>query len=177
MKKCFPILLFSFFMIFNCNKNNSSIEKTRFLYTLSKNINNKLSETNYYPIYIKCQNNNIFETNNMVLFEIYTKFFTSKYNSYDEFLKVISDENFELNLNIANHYKYDVFETDENIMEKDLASIIKDYLLYNKSSNSYYVKNNGNLKTLKTIAYKMFLENYVIRFDNLNGNYIITTFK
>lgn len=179
MKKRFPLIFFILLIIFNCNKNNSSLEKGNYLNALSKNVHNKLSEINYNPIFIKCQKNNVFETNNIVLYEIYTKFYFHKYHSYDKFLKGISDENFELNLDIANYYKYDVFKIDENIMEKDLISIKKDNLLYNKSSNSYCVKNEEsiNIKTIKTIAYKMYLENYIIKFDNLHGNYIMTPFK
>lgn len=175
MKKASFIPLI-FFLLLGCQK---KIVDNNFLSELSKIDNeNKFyvpkNATTY--LFVSLDNNKIFATNSLELYDWYKNYCKSEYKSYYSFLDSVLNKKTKLKSSIAKNYRYQVFTENSQIMQLSVTDIIKDYFQGDKQ-NYYFYPKNLSTNDIQTVLYKIFLEGYLISFDDYGGKYNIVKYK
>ncbi|RMZ59695.1 hypothetical protein D1632_08710 [Chryseobacterium nematophagum] len=90
--------------------------------------------------------------------------------------KVLNQE-ISLNENQVKKNEKIIFSLDNQILHSSSNQLEKKYLnKINHKTYSFYPK-NINLNKRQTILYKMFLNDFLISFNDYEGKYIITKYK
>ena len=175
MKKTSFIFLI-FFLLLGCRK---KIVDNNFINELSKiDTKNKfyIPENATTYLYVNLDNNKIFATNSLELYDWYKNYCESEYKSYYRFLDSVLNKKTKLKSSIAKNYRYQVFTENPKIMELSVVDIIKNYFQCDKQNYFFYPK-NLSMNDTQTVLYKMFLEGYLISFDDYGGKYNIAKHK
>lgn len=175
MQKKSSILLM-FFLLLGCQK--ATVDH-RFLSELSKiDSENKFyvpkNATTY--LYVSLDNNEMFATNSLELYDWYKNYCESDYKNYYSFLDSVLNKKTKLKSSIAKNYRYQVFTQNPQIMQQSLTDIIKNYFQGDKKKYFLYPK-NLSMNDTQTVLYKMFLEGYLISFDDYGGKYNIVKYN
>ncbi|REC60911.1 hypothetical protein DRF65_17900 [Chryseobacterium pennae] len=175
MKKIIKFLFVGlFFIIISCNKKVELSDD--FIKNLSNVNSNIPSPYVQYNLYLKTMDNNIFETNVKFLSDIYIKYYNNDYKDFYDFLKIALKQKLKIKNSVANHYEYGIFSESSKIVELSNKEIIKKYFIIGEDVFYFYPK-NISIEEKKTILYKMFLDGYLITFDDYAGKYIIKKYN
>ncbi|AQX00537.1 hypothetical protein HZP84_13100 [Elizabethkingia anophelis] len=131
--------------------------------------------TNY--LYVCLDNNKIFVTNVLELYDWYSNY-QDKSKDFYTFLDNVLNQRFKLKSAIATKYEYQSFTVNPNIMRASSESITEKYFEQNESKEKYYFYPKSlSADDTQTILYKMFLEGYLISFDDYAGSYIVKKYQ
>jgi hypothetical protein len=131
-----------------------------------------------YNLYVKTDKASTFVTNVNFLNIIYTDHYQNSFKDFYSFLYALLKQNFQINADIAVKYEYQTFIENPKIMELSTESIIGKYFEQDISKKKYYFYPKAlSISDAQTILYKMFLEGYLISFDDYGGKYNIVKYK
>ena len=87
--------------------------------------------------------------------------------------------NQKINLKVNQIYKYEAitFSLDSQIIQVSNHHVETQYLKKINEETFYFYPKDSALNQVQTILYKMYLDNYLISYDDYAGKYIITKFK
>lgn len=176
------VFLLLVFVLVSCSKSEIYINDN-----LIKEISTIDNESNdgvsYIPdkatnlLYLKLDNNKMISTNALELQDIYHKYYKNDYKTFYDFLNKVLKQKISLKTNQLQNYKLIMFRLDDKIMHFSTNQIEKKYLKkVNNETFNFYPK-DITLDQYQTILYKIFLDNYLISFDDYAGKYIITRYK
>lgn len=165
-----------FFLLLGCQK---KIVDHNLINELSK-IDNKndfyIPENATTYLYVSLDNNKTFVTNSLELYDWYKNYLDSEYKSYYSFLECVLNKKIKLKSSIAINYRYQIFTEKSEIMKLSVKDIIKTYFQCNKQYYYFYPK-NLSINDIQTVLYKMFLDGYLIHFDDYGGKYNIVKYR
>ena len=165
-----------FFVVFWCNKSSHFIGEE---FTKKISINQDTSLPSAFVksnLYVKVSENSILETNVKFLSDIYNNHFKDQYKDFHDFLDSALNQNLIIPIDISTQYEYRIFNIDNEIVKLSNKNIIMQYLKAEKGKYYFYPRQLNSDK-IQTILYKLFLDNYLISFDDYGGKYIITKYK
>lgn len=175
MKKILFFLLF--LVVLTCNKSSHFINE-EFVNKISINQDASLpSAFVKYNLYVKVSENSILETNVKFLSDIYNSHFKDKYKDFRSFLDSALNQNLIISVDISSQYEYGIFNIDNKVVNLSSKQIINKYLKVEKNNKYYFYPKQISASEIRTILYKLFLDNYLISFDDYGGKYIITKNK
>lgn len=173
MKKKISIFISLFSIIVACNKKTIKISDG-FIKDISNTNPHVPSAYVEYNLYLRTDNNSIFETNITFLNDIYINHYKERYNNLYGFLQVALKQNFVIENSVASKYEYMIFNEDPNIDKLSSEEIIKEYFVKDNEVDEYFFyPKNLSVNKIKTVLYKMFLDGYLITFDDYGGKYEI----
>jgi hypothetical protein len=127
-------------------------------------------------LYLKLNNGKMICTNSLELQSIYVNYYKKDYQTFYAFLDKVLNQKININSDFANKIDAITFDLEEDIVDKSNEMIQKKY--FDKNNDKYYFyPKNLPLNERQTILYKMFIDNYLISFDDYGGKYIITKYK
>lgn len=131
-----------------------------------------------YNLYVKTNENLIFVSNVNFLHLIYKDFYQQRFKDFRSFLLAIFKNNFELKAQEIKGYEYGIFKPDEEILALSAESISYKYLIKTQQAEKFYFNDqNESYERKQTIFYKMFLEGYLISFDDYGASFIIEKYS
>ncbi|HIC8756509.1 hypothetical protein CMU59_18150 [Elizabethkingia anophelis] len=174
-------ILLVFIILTSCSKPKSNVQiNDTFIREISK-VDNKnvlnVPENATKHLYVCLDNNKIFVTNVLELYDWYSNY-QDKSKDFYTFLDNVLNQRFKLKSAIATKYEYQSFTVNPNIMRASSESIIEKYFEQNESKEKYYFYPKSlSADDTQTILYKMFLEGYLISFDDYAGSYIVKKYQ
>ncbi|CAM3453189.1 hypothetical protein ELOC111193_05705 [Elizabethkingia occulta] len=167
------VLIITSLLLIACQK---KIVSEGFIRKLAK-IDNKnilnIPENATNHLYVCLDNNKIFVTNVLELYDWYSNY-EDKSKDFYTFLDNVLNQRSKLKSAIATKYEYGAFTVNPNIMKLSSEAVIGKYFEQNESKEKYYFYPKIlSADDTQTILYKMFLEGYLISFNDYAGNYII----
>lgn len=176
------LLLLFVFVLYSCNKSNIHISDKMIKEIASINDENKDNSVSYIPevatnlLYSKLTNGKIVCTNALELESVYIDYYKDNYKTYYDFLTETLNQRININPNQIQKMDIIVFELDKSVLNKSNDMIKREYFERNGKIYSFYSK-KMSLDQKQTILYKMFIDNYLISFDDYDGKYIITKYE
>ncbi|OPB87734.1 hypothetical protein [Elizabethkingia occulta] len=170
-------ILLVFIILTSCSKLKSNVQiNDTFIREISK-VDNKnvlnVPENATKHLYVCLDNNKIFVTNVLELYDWYSNY-EDKSKDFYTFLDNVLNQRSKLKSAIATKYEYGAFTVNPNIMKLSSEAVIGKYFEQNESKEKYYFYPKIlSADDTQTILYKMFLEGYLISFNDYAGNYII----
>lgn len=172
-------ILFLFLILISCSKSNIHISN-KFIKEISTiNSVNSEGEVSFVPenatslLYLKLDNNRMASTNAMELQYIYKNYYKNNYTSFYDFLNKTLNQEISLRANQIQRYEFIIFDLDYKIMKIPINQVKKQYLKNIDKETYYFYPRDIALNPKQTILYKMFLDGYLISFDDYGGNYFI----
>lgn len=133
-----------------------------------------------YNLYVKTNKDLILVTNVNFLNALYKKYYQDNFKNFYSFLQATLKHGFKIENKIAINYEYQTFNENSNIMNLGTNVIIEKYFQYNNNNNKercfFYAKDLSQ-NDIQTILYRMFLEGYLISFNDYEGSYIIKKYE
>lgn len=176
------IILLLFFVLSSCNNSNIHISD-KFINEIARiNDEDKDSSISYIPekatnlLYLKLSNGRIICTNALELQSIYVDYYKEHYITYYAFLTEALNQSININPNQIQKIDVIIFDLEKSILNKSVDMIEREYFEKNDKIYSFYPK-KMSLNQKQSILYKMFIDNYLISFDDYEGKYIITKYK
>lgn len=178
------VLLFLVLILNSCSKSKIHINDTLIKEISSIDKSNKgdvtpsyIPEKATYLLYLKLENNKMLCINALELQNIYSNYYKNNYKTFYDFLQDALNQ--KINLKINQIYKYEAitFSLDGQIIQVSNHHVEKQYLKKINEDTFYFYPKDSALNQVQTILYKMYLDNYLISFDDYTGKYIITKFK
>ncbi|MDQ0476705.1 hypothetical protein [Chryseobacterium sp. MDT2-18] len=128
-------------------------------------------------LYLKLDNNKMISINALELQDIYSSYYKNNYKTFYNFLNKALKQEVSLKTNQVQKYEVIMFSLDNNIIQTSANQIEKKYLKKINNETFYFYPKDIDLNQNQTILYKMFINNYLISFDDYGGKYIITKYK
>ena len=167
-------ILFSILLIILCCNKKSHFINENFTKKISVNQEGGIpSRFVKYNLYVKVSKNSILETNVKFLSDIYSDHYKDKYKTFYDFLDSALNQNIVIPKDISRQYEYGIFNIDDTIVDLSSKQIIDKYLKVEKDNKYYLYPKQMNANEIQTILYKLFLDNYLISYDDYGGKYII----
>ncbi|HAT3998201.1 hypothetical protein [Elizabethkingia anophelis] len=171
------VLIITSLLLIACQKKIVSEGFVRKLAKIDNNNNNNnilnVPENATNHLFVCLDNNKIFVTNVLELYNWYSNY-EDKSKDFYTFLDKVLNQRFKLKSVIATKYEYGAFTVNSNIMRLSSEAIIGKYFEQNESKEKYYFYPKSlSADDTQTMLYKMFLEGYLISFNDYAGNYII----
>jgi hypothetical protein len=176
------LLLLFVFALSSCSKSKIHISDKIIREIASINDENKDNSVSYIPekatnlLYLKLSSGKIICTNALELQSVYVDYYKEDYKTYYAFLTNALNQRININSNQVQKIDIIVFDLDKSILNKSNDMIEKEYFEKNNKIYSFYPK-KISLNQKQTILYKMFIENYLISFDDYGSKYIITKYE
>ncbi|MBP2619692.1 hypothetical protein [Chryseobacterium jejuense] len=173
----------SFYFLFmlilvSCSKSSIQIND-KFIQEISKINDNEASTISYIPdkatnlIYIRLSDGKLASTNALELENVYQDHYKNNFQSFYIFLKQVLNQKTSINSNDISKSDVIIFDIDKKIFNQS-TSLIKEIYLEKDKEMYYLYPKNLSLNQKQTILYKMFIDNYLISFDDYEGKYIVT---
>ncbi|MGU3377165.1 hypothetical protein [Chryseobacterium sp. M5A1_1a] len=178
------VLLFFVFILNSCSKSKIHINDTLIKEISSIDKSNKGDLTlSYIPekatllLYLKLENNKMLCINALELQDIYSNYYKNNYKTFYDFLYDALNQKINLKINQITKYETIIFSLDSKIIQVSNHHVEKQYLKKVDEETFYFYPKDNALNQVQTILYKMYLDNYLISFDDYTGKYVITKFK
>ncbi|MCD1117861.1 hypothetical protein [Chryseobacterium turcicum] len=174
------VIFFAFVLIIGCSKSQSSSPSISDVFIEKIALVEESLPSKYvvYNLYVKTDNSLILVTNVNFLNTLYNEHYKNRFKDFHSFLQMSLRQSFEINTEIAAKYKYQTFTVNPEIMKLSTKFIIEKYFQQTDIKEKYYFYSKGfSTSDMQTILYKMFLEGYMISFDDYGGKYNIIKFK
>lgn len=176
------VFLLLIFVLVSCSKSEIHINDNliKEISTIDNESNDGIS---YIPekatnlLYLKLDNNKMISTNALELQDIYHNYYKNDYKTFYDFLNKALKQEISLKTIQLQHYKLIMFSLDDKIMHVSTNQIEEEYLKKANNETFYFYPKDIALDQYQTILYKIFLDNYLISFDDYGGKYIITKYK
>lgn len=137
---------------------------------------------NYY-LYFKVNNGKILETNIDLVYEIYKNYYSEDYKNFNSYLENLFNEKETIKAeHISTLKKKGDVLANMSVIDNDIAimsieNLEKQYL--NLEKQNTFILRTGKIEPIKvkTILYKMFINDYIITFSDYGGYYIIKKYN
>jgi len=174
------LILFSFIiLLFGCSKKVDSNITDDFIKKVA--VVDAVLPSKYvqYNLYVQTNKDLILVTNVNFLNVLYKEYYQNKFIDFQGFLQATLKQGFKIENKIAVNYEYQTFNKNSNIMKLAINVIIEKHFQHNDNNEERYFFYPKNLSTndIQTVLYKMFLEGYLISFDDYGGKYNIVKYK
>jgi len=165
-------------LVISCFSCKHEVKNIEFINKLSSIQNGLPSPYFNYYLYFKMDNGEILETNVDWVYKIYKDYYSKNYKDFSFYLENLINQ--EETVKISDVVKYqkkgyflNVIKADKHILVMSIESIKKDYL--NAQKKQSFILKTGNIESVKarTILYKMFVDGYIITFNDYGGYYIV----
>lgn len=168
------ICLSVFILILNCSRSSDSKVSDQFIAKLSVTDDSLPSPYVGYNLYVKTNNDSVIVSNVNSLHEIYSDHYQTEFKDFHSFLTALLKNNFKISEGAVSNHNYGAFLSDKKITGLPVESIVKKYFDQDKNSKKYYFyPQTLSYNTKQTILYKMFLDGYLVSFDDYGGKFII----
>ncbi|MDE5494230.1 hypothetical protein [Elizabethkingia meningoseptica] len=178
--RCLVILALA---LISCTKSNIDVSD-KFIKEISTvdNEDNDITKL-YIPenatnlLYLKLDNNKMLCMNTLEVKDIYDKSYKKDYKTFYLFLKKALNQKIDISINHIERNNVIIFDLENNILNKSNDLIKKEYLKKIDNDNYYFAPGSISLNQKQTVLYKMFIDNYLISFDDYSGNYMIKKYQ
>lgn len=178
-------LLLIIFSIVSCNERVNCLVNSTYIDEIAKFYDGNTDKLiKYVPdnitsiLFVKLDNNKIFCTSSFELHDIYLKYYSNNSDvcNFQCFLSKNLNQLSTLDYKSVEKHQILIFKEDQKIMEMNVEQLRLRYLIVRNGSLFFYPK-DLDYNIVYSVLYKLFLNGFVIHFDDYAGRYFIEKYS
>ncbi|RQP13141.1 MAG: hypothetical protein EAS48_04380 [Chryseobacterium sp.] len=128
-------------------------------------------------LYLKLDNNKMASISALELQDIYKHYYKNIYPTFYDFLKKALNQEICLKVSQIQGYELIIFDLEDKIMKTSIDRLEERYFKKINRETYCFLPKDIALNLKQTILYKMFINGYMINFDDYAGTYIIKKYE